>query len=356
MRKCWGFERYNKQSPTPSPIAIIHLFLTWPQSRACPYKAIVRLLSDTFLGFPLFVLPQRRSSSACIKLEEVPTKVCNGTLPLSKSTARSQSFDVPASVGWHPAPLEIRAAKVETSSIAGQGVVNPTALSAAQTVTVASTAAGGIGGAIKVKNMSALTRPRISVFMSKPRAKTNTCPAMRAPTTLIDSSCDASVVGLPPSLVSTTSLPGTYGHSLAHLDNPRNTTTALSRTSSANRIKDLRIVVRARSQAEQRVVSSTPAVVAMGARRRSSPALDDAFGGPPTLQRASSVGALTLSGRGDVFSRSPQLLPAVEGAVMRSYQLSEHVQGGGGAGGQRRNLVCKVFGSPLNRPGRPPLP
>lgn len=118
----------------------------------------------------------------------------------------------------------------------------------------------------------------------------------------------------------------------------------LTRSASASRTKDLRVVVRAPVKTEQSVMEMSPVVVPMGIRRGSTPVLDGTFS-PPVLQRATSVGALTLTGDVEAFSRSPRVGAAAAG--ISSYELSEHVQG---SAGQRRNLVCKVLGSPLSGP------
>lgn len=138
----------------------------------------------------------------------------------------------------------------------------------------------------------------------------------------------------------------------------------MDRTASAQaqRLKDLRITMRDRSVAEKYVVDHNPAVVAMGSPHHlnSTSALlfgeddqDDDFAATatvptaPTLRRASSVGALTIAGSGEVLSTSPVL--SSTGRIIQSCELSDRV----GDGGQRRNLVCKVFGSggsPFMRP------
>lgn len=206
------------------------------------------------------------------------------------------------------------------------------------------------GGAIKVKQ-DVLSNPRISVFMSKPRPQRPSLmsgnPKLAAALSLdTSSSLQNFGHGHGGALVNTAALPGSYGHTMTMLEPPG----AVSRAASGYRFKGLRITVgRARSQAEQNLVEMTPPVVPMGLpnlanRRGSSPALD-MFGPPPTLQRATSVGALTIPGNGDVFSPIP-MSPAT--GVLHAYELSDKLQGG--AGGPRRNLTCKVFGSPVNRP------
>ena len=108
----------------------------------------------------------------------------------------------------------------------------------------------------------------------------------------------------------------------------------------------MKMAVRARTQAEKYVVETNPAVVAMGSRHTpSGQALDEAFA-VPTLQRATSVGALTIAGGGELMSKSPVL--SSSGRILQACELSDQV----GDGGRRRNLVCKVFGSgsPFSRP------
>lgn len=126
----------------------------------------------------------------------------------------------------------------------------------------------------------------------------------------------------------------------------------MDRTASAQaqRLKGLRITTRGRSVAEKYVVEHNPAVVAMGSPHHpnSTSALllgdddqDDQFeqATAPTLRRASSVGALTIAGNGEILSTSPVL--SSTGRIIQSCELSDRV----GDGGRRRNLVCKVFGS-----------
>lgn len=103
--------------------------------------------------------------------------------------------------------------------------------------------------------------------------------------------------------------------------------------------------------ADKYVVQHHPAVVPMGSMHHpnSTSALllgdddqDDQFEdalAAPTLRRASSVGALTIAGNGEILSTSPVL--SATGGIIQSCELSDRV----GDGGRRRNLVCKVFGS-----------
>lgn len=198
------------------------------------------------------------------------------------------------------------------------------------------------GGAIKVKKdlMSTRTRPRISVFMS--------ASARRGGPKKRSASCAPSLDDSPrlearSPLVSAAAPPGSYGH-------PSEVTPGMSPSLSSQRIKDLRIMVRARSQEEQQVVESNPPVVAMGSRHSSSALAGSSFG-VPRLHRASSVGALTIAGSGNVFSRSPVLSDT--GSIIQSCELSER-----GGGGSQRRLVCKVFGSgsPFSRPNPGPSP
>lgn len=102
----------------------------------------------------------------------------------------------------------------------------------------------------------------------------------------------------------------------------------------------MKIAVRARTQAEKYVVETNPIVVAMGSRHTSSglSLAGEAFA-VPTLQRATSVGALTIAGGGELMSKSPVLSSC--GRILEACELSDQV----GDAGRRRNLVCKVFGS-----------
>lgn len=181
------------------------------------------------------------------------------------------------------------------------------------------------GGAIKVNrdvmSLSPRTRPRISVFMSSTagRGRTKNIPPFSV--TSLNGSPRASTV------TSSSAIHGGHG-----LQTPNATT--------SQRIKGLRIMVpRNRSQAEQRVVDSNPPVVAMGSRRSCSSSALEGTLAIPRLHRASSVGALTITGGGDLVSRSPVL--SSNGSIIQSCELSEQVAGRP----QRRNLVCKVIGS-----------
>lgn len=203
------------------------------------------------------------------------------------------------------------------------------------------------GGAIKVNTdvMSGKMRPpRISVFMSRS--------GRRPQSTINPSSASPSMAASqpPPLVVPAASLSGNSDH----LCQQRSLEPTMDRTASAqaHRLKDLRITMRAsprRSMAEKYVVEHNPAVVAMGLPHLSSTSAlllgeDDnegqsAMTAAPKLRRASSVGALTIAGNGDVHSSSPVL--SATGRIIQSCELSDRV----GDGGQRRNLVCKVFGS-----------
>lgn len=183
------------------------------------------------------------------------------------------------------------------------------------------------GGAIKVNrdvmSLSPRTRPRISVFMSSTAGRGGTKKIPPSPVTPLNGSPRAKTRS---TVTSSSATHGRHGLQTAN--------------ATSQRIKGLRIMVpRNRSQAEQRVVDSNPPVVAMGSRRSSS---SSALEGPlaaPRLHRASSVGALTITGGGDLVSRSPVL--SSNGSIIQSCELSEQVAGRP----QRRNLVCKVIGS-----------
>ncbi|CAM9580377.1 unnamed protein product [Ectocarpus fasciculatus] len=211
------------------------------------------------------------------------------------------------------------------------------------------------GGAIKVNTdvtSGNMPPPRISVFMSNARRRGASGGSSRQAATPASS----------PSMMP--SAPGSYSSSALE--------PTMDRTASAQaqRLKDLRITMRGRSVAEKYVVDHNPAVVAMGSpphHPNSTSALlfaeddqDDDFTAAtaavsaatavptaPTLRRASSVGALTIAGSGEVLSTSPVL--SSTGRIIQSCELSDRV----GDAGQRRNLVCKVFGSggsPFLRP------
>lgn len=201
------------------------------------------------------------------------------------------------------------------------------------------------GGAIKVNTdvtSGTMPPPRISVFMSSSRrrpANNNQSGVGRGSPRLATAPNSAS--------------PGGYGQPCQHQLEPTMDRTA---SAQAQRLKDLRITMRGRSMAEKYVVEHNPAVVAMGSPHHhpnSTSALllgdddheDDeevdqfTVAAAPTLRRASSVGALTIAGNGEILSTSPVL--SATGTIIQSCELSDRV----GDGGQRRNLVCKVFGS-----------
>lgn len=268
--------------------------------------------------------------------------------PAPNAATRAHSFHGSTSTGWNPRSLD------RSSSTTALGK-NYNATGKGGNVKYESLPPKARGGAIKVKK-DVLSRPRISVFMSRPRP--------RRPSAITGNHKLAAALALDMpssvhdpghmrggSLINTATLPGSFDHSsttMTTLEAPA----AISRTASANRFKDLRITVgRTRSLAEQSLVESTPPVVAMGqaTRRGSSPALDDLFAQPPTLERATSVGALTIPGKGDVFA--PMTMSPTSG-VLPTYELSDKMQAGNGT--QRRNLVCKVFGSPVSRAMRGP--
>lgn len=196
------------------------------------------------------------------------------------------------------------------------------------------------GGAIKVKTdvtSGTMRPPRISVFMSsssRRRAANN----------------NSAGGGGSPRLMTPG---GSYdGQSCQHQLEPTMDRTA---SAQAQRLKDLRITMRGRSMAEKYVIEHNPAVVAMGSpphHPNSTSALllgdddheeeeEDQFSATaaPQLRRASSVGALTIAGIGEILSTSPVL--SATGTIIQSCELSDRA----GDRGQRRNLVCKVFGS-----------
>lgn len=192
------------------------------------------------------------------------------------------------------------------------------------------------GGAIKVNTdvtSGTMRPPRISVFMSSSSRRRAASNNSNQP------GGGGGGGGVSPRLPT----PGRYG--------PLEPTMDRTASAQAHRLKDLRITMRGRSLAEKYVVEHNPAVVAMGSPHHpnSTSALllgdddqeEDQFSGTaaPTLRRASSVGALTIAGNGAVLSTSPVL--SATGTIIQSCELSDRV----GDGGQRRNLVCKVFSS-----------
>lgn len=235
-----------------------------------------------------------------------------------KLSDKCHSFDVSASAGWRPMTEGRR-----TGVAAGRGQQE-----GARVMQLAPP-----GGAIKVKKdvTSGLTRPRISVFMSssRPRAQKKNSSPYAMP---LDRSSRRRMAD--PSPLAAAALPGSYSSSPT-LD----PTMDRAASAQAQRLKDLRIAVRPRSEAEQYVVETNPSVVAMGSRHAPLSAQDDQFA-IPTLRRADSVGALTIAGNGEVLSTSPVL--SSTGRILQACQLSD--QAGDGVG-RRRNLVCKVFGS-----------
>lgn len=314
---------------------------------------------------------QRRSSAAAAAQVETAVKVehliairSSNNIEQQKqnnkpASSRSHSFRVLNSAEWNAPSLD-RASSgtaIDTKPYAGVGALDASTVvtgkdAASLSLPTTKVPTPARGGAIKVKQ-DVLSRPRISVFMSKPRpqrpSSMSANPKLAAALSLdTSSSLQNFGHGHGGALINTAALPGSYGRTMTMLEPPG----VISRATSGNRFKDLRITVgRPRSQAEQNLVETTPPVVPMGVgtRRGSSPGLDDMFGPPPTLQRATSVGALTIPGSGDVFSPIP-MSPAT--GVLPTYELSDKLQGG--ASGQRRNLTCKVFGSPVNRPSRGP--
>lgn len=214
--------------------------------------------------------------------------------------------------------------------------------------------ASPLGGAIKVNTdvtSGTMRPPRISVFMSNSSRR-----RAASSSNSLSGGCSPRLSVAAPN----SALPGSYGQPLQHQLEPTMDRTA---SAQAQRLKGLRITMRrsrSRSVAEKYVVEHNPAVVAMGSPHHpnstSALLLDDddldvvlegedqfAVGrttaAAPTLRRASSVGALTIAGNGAVLSTSPVL--SATGTIIQSCELSDRV----GHGSQRRNLVCKVFGS-----------
>ncbi|CAN0070771.1 unnamed protein product [Ectocarpus sp. 4 AP-2014] len=287
----------------------------------------------------VFPVIKRRSSTASISMNPSPPPTSSQQEGLEKS----HSFCVTtASAGWAPAVSRQQpgVARHGGSSQPPQqgGMASPP------------------GGAIKVNtNVTSGTvrPPRISVFMSNSGRRGATSSGVVGG----GSSHQQAAPAISPSMMPTT--PGSYSSSALE--------PTMDRTASAQaqRLKDLRITMRDRSVAEKYVVDHNPAVVAMGSPHHlnSTSALlfgeddqDDHFtatatvsaAGPtaPSLQRASLVGALTIAGS-EVMSTSPVL--SSSGRIIQSCELSDRV----GNGGQRRNLVCRVFGSggsPFMRP------
>jgi len=193
------------------------------------------------------------------------------------------------------------------------------------------------GGAIKVNTdvtSGTVRPPRISVFMSSARRRRGGN----------GGNGGGGGAGLSPS---------PYGGFRQHQLEPTMDRTA---SAQAQRLKGLRITTRGQGQGRG-VAENFPPVVAMGSPHHpnSTSALllgdddaDDQFldaTAAPMLRRANSVGALTIAGNGDILSTSPVL--SATGTIIQSCELSDRV---GGDGGQRRNLVCKVFGSGSGSP------
>lgn len=316
---------------------------------------------------------QRRSSTAFI-----PTKTEDTTGGLGvdlrftapeKLSDKCHSFDVQASASWTQLP---RAPASFSRGQGGQqqrlggvgGISTPMVQSAA--ALPPSPILGPAGGAIKVKKdlTSSQTRPRISVFMSatasrdggRQKSFANTKPplCLSSPLQRFPSASMPQHQHIPNHIING----GTPNVTTPFVGNLQRSSSALTMRHSSSPQQRIQAIqhqdlttlhVRPRSQAEQRLVDTNPAVVAMGSCRKSSTAvplnigsvgssLDDGFA-RPTLHRATSIGALKITGSGDVFSRSPVL--SSSGSIIKSCELSEQV----GGAGQRRNLVCKVFGS-----------
>ncbi|CAM9190749.1 unnamed protein product [Hapterophycus canaliculatus] len=276
-----------------------------------------------------FPVIKRRSSTASL--------INPGPSPTAEALEKSHSFCVTstASGGWTPATSQQEGVARHGGSQGQQhGVRMPSPP----------------GGAIKVNTdvtSGKMPPPRISVFMSsssRRRGAANS-PALGASLSNHNGPSATSRSASAPLLASTPGLAVGYGRS-CQLE------PTMDRTASAQaqRLKDLRITMRGRSVAEKYVVEHNPAVVAMGSPHHpnSTSALllgdddqDDQFdeAAAPTLRRASSVGALTIAGNGQIMSTSPVL--SSTGRIIQSCELSDRV----GDGGRRRNLVCKVFGS-----------
>ncbi|CAM9613762.1 unnamed protein product [Ectocarpus sp. 8 AP-2014] len=283
----------------------------------------------------VFPVIKRRSSTASISMNPSPPPTSSQQEGLEKS----HSFCVTtASAGWAPAVSRQRVgvARHGGSSQPPQqgGMASPP------------------GGAIKVNtNVTSGTvrPPRISVFMS------NSGRRGASSSGVVGGGSSQQQASPAPSPSMMPTAPGSYNSSVLE--------PTMDRTASAqaHRLKDLRITMRDRSVAEKFVVEHNPAVVAMGSPHLNSTSAlllgeDDHFtatatvsaAGPtaPSLRRASSVGALTIAGS-EVMSTSPVL--SSSGTILQSCELSDRV----GDGGQRRNLVCRVFGSggsPFMRP------
>ena len=248
-----------------------------------------------------------------------------GSGPSQESLEKSHSFCVTsASGGWTPAGSQ------QQQGVARHGgqQQQPQPLQHPQQ---GGSMASPPGGAIKVNTdvtSGTMRPPRISVFMSSSRRRA------------ASGSNNQSGGGSP-----RLSTPGSYGQLEPTMDR--------TASAQAQRLKGLRITTRGRSIAEKYVVEHNPAVVAMGSPHHpnSTSALllgddheeeeEDQFSvtAAPTLRRASSVGALTIAGNGEILSTSPIL--SATGTIIQSCELSDRV----GDGSQRRNLVCKVFGS-----------
>lgn len=214
--------------------------------------------------------------------------------------------------------------------------------------------ASPLGGAIKVKTdvtSGTMRPPRISVFMSSSSRRRAAAVAANSNNAQANG---GSSNNSPRASAANSALPGGSSY-VQHQLEPTMDRTA---SAQAQRLKDLRITMRGRSMAEKYVVEHNPAVVAMGSpphhHPNSTSALllgedhheedGDQFSAAPaapTLRRASSVGALTIAGNGVILSTSPVL--SATGTIIQSCELSDRV--GDGKKGERRNLVCRVFGS-----------
>eukprot|EP00903_Cladosiphon_okamuranus_P005755 g5708.t1 len=264
-----------------------------------------------------FPMMKRRSSTSSMAMNA-------GAGPTPEAFEKCHSFSAtPASGGWTPAASQQQATQGQQQRQQQQQQVGAARPSPP-------------GGAIKVNTdvtSGTMRPPRISVFMTSSSRRRGSNGSGGSPR--------LSTPG------------GSYGGPSCQQQQHQLEST-MDRTASvqAQRLKGLRITMRGRSTADKYVIDHNPAVVAMGSPHHpnSTSALllgdddheeEDQFlaTAAPQLRRASSVGALTIAGNGEILSTSPVL--SATGTIIQSCELSDRV----GDGGQRRNLVCKVFGS-----------